>query len=180
VAPAHRCAAPQHFCAASVRSRAPTAYLCAAFALVALGFAAVPCRAESITLTCPGITYRLSTGADGGECLQEAGVRALCADQDSNTVSARCDRGCVGSSGNGSCSLADEESIGGSSVLVCPNGKRYLLRTRTGHGVCRLTGSGETADLFCGDTKHHHAEATCSAGCLSPRGSAICATYKKE
>lgn len=139
-----------------------------------------PIRAEGVQLECPGISLALSTGGAGGDCLSEPGVRALCADQDSNTVSARCDRGCVGSSGTGSCSLADEEPIGGSFLLACADGTRYLLRTRTGRGTCKLVSEGASRRAHCADTKHHRAEADCSAGCLNPRGSAFCAVYKSE
>lgn len=107
-------------------------------------------------------------------------MRAICLDNASNSVYARCDAGCLSTNGTASCTLTDEDPIGGSFVLVCKDGPRYLLRTRTGRGLCRGDPAAGGGSARCTDTKENAAEASCEKGCVSTRGKAICAKYKAE
>lgn len=144
-----------------------------------LFFAALPARAAAGSLECPGgLTLALATGSEGGDCLVEKGIRALCADGESNAAYARCDRGCLFTNGTGSCSLADEDSVPATLVLVCEGGARYLLRTRTGRGSCTTTEGAEGRSGHCADGKTHQTTADCRTGCGAPRGQAMCAKYK--
>jgi hypothetical protein len=59
----------------------------------------------SIDLVCGGKTFTLSTGNDKGSCsVNESGTGAACADGYGGGAKASCDKGCVSSSGAGSCS----------------------------------------------------------------------------
>ena len=138
-------------------------------------------RGETASLTCAGgLVLSLATGSKAGDCLVEPGAKALCADGGSNAAYARCDRGCLFTNGAGSCTLADEDAVPASLVLVCPNGARYLLRTRTGRGACTTTEEEEARTARCADGKTHFAAADCGTGCHAPRGQAVCAKYKAE
>jgi hypothetical protein len=140
-----------------------------------------PSGAATGRLECPGrLTLALSTETKGGDCLVEKGIRALCADGESNAAYARCDRGCLFTNGTGSCSLADEEPVPATLVLVCEDGARYLLRTRTGKGACTTTEGDGGRSARCADGKTHQASADCKTGCGAPRGQALCARYKAD
>lgn len=129
-------------------------------------------------LTCGAGSFRLSTGSDSGDCIVEKGVRAICLDPASNSVYARCEAGCLSTNGTASCSLSDEDPIGGSFVLICRDGPRYLLRTRTGRGLCRADPATAGGTARCSDTKENSVEASCAKGCVATRGKALCAKYK--
>jgi hypothetical protein len=134
----------------------------------------------TIDLVCKGITYTLATGSGAGDCLLEPGVRALCEDRDSDSAYARCDTGCQASSGAGSCNLGGEEVYGGTFILTCEGGARFLLRTGTGRGTCRLDAGSSGREARCSDTKNHSVAATCAQGCVSPRGKGFCGKYKAD
>ena len=136
--------------------------------------------ASTVDLECPEGTLRLSTGTSAGDCFAEDGVRALCLDPSSNSAYARCKTGCLESHGTGSCSLGDEDPVGGSLVLRCDSGSRYLLRTQRGRGTCIAEETRSGWGARCTDTKDHAAEADCAHGCLSVRGKAMCAKYLAE
>jgi len=153
----------------------------AAFAALAAlaAFATSPAEAATARLECAGdLILSLSTGTEAGDCMVEKGHRALCGDGASNASYARCDRGCLFTNGTGSCSLADEEPVPATLVLVCEGGARYLLRTRTGHGACTTEDGPDGRSARCADGKTHQASAGCKDGCGAPRGQALCARYK--
>jgi hypothetical protein len=155
----------------------------ALLALGGFGLLGTPRPAVAATgrLDCPGgPALALATGTEAGDCLVEKGLRALCADGASNAAYARCDRGCLFTNGTGSCSLADEEPVPATLVLVCEGGARYLLRTRTGRGACTTTEEGSGRSARCADGKTHQTSADCKDGCGAPRGQALCAKYKAE
>ena len=167
----------------AVTLSSPPALTLAAVAPAVVSLAPTPESAApgEIRLACPDSAWRLSTGSASGECFSEPGVRAVCLDTDSNSASARCDAGCLGSNGTGSCSLPDEEGVGGGTlVLSCADGARFLLRTGTRKGRCSSSGEGSARTARCADGKIYSAEATCKAGCGSIRGSGYCARYKRE
>jgi hypothetical protein len=161
-----------------------------AAAVGAVGFAAEPPQPKTTVseLSCHGITYVLSTGTSDGECLMvgaERDAKAMCLDRDSNASYATCADGCLASNGRGSCSLSGEEPMGGSFLLACESGDRYVLRTRTGRGICRAdrpedAGAGADRAARCADGKSHSIEASCAKGCGRARGSGMCGRYKKD
>lgn len=147
----------------------------------ALVLAVDPTFAATGRLECSGgLTLALATGTEAGDCLVEKGARALCADGESNAAYARCDHGCLFTNGTGSCSLADEDTVPATLVLVCESGARYLLRTRTGRGACTTTEADGARSAHCADGKTHQVSADCKSGCGAPRGQALCAKYKAQ
>ena len=136
-------------------------------------------RGATTDLPCPAGGLVLSTGSQGGQCLEDA-VSGVCIDVESNSSYARCESGCLATHGTGSCSLPGEASIGGSIVLACPDGTRYLLRSGTGKGDCRVPAQLPSSSARCSDGKDSSIEATCASGCAKPRGKGLCAVYKTE
>src|SRR5262245_46053658 len=88
---------------------------------------------------CEGDDSVRPPGSDEGVCLVDPGKTGVCIDGAADAVWASCEAGCLATHGTGACALPGEEAVGGSSVLSCPDGKRYLIRTGSGRGDCAVT-----------------------------------------
>jgi len=151
----------------------------AAALLAALLGGTTGATAATTGFTCGDVSLTLSTGTPSGDCIVNPGAAAICIDADSNSAYARCESGCLSIHGAGSCSLSSEESVGGSFLVTCPEGKRYLLRTGTGQGDCSLKGQGSDRSARC-EHRHNEASVACRTGCLETRGSGRCAVYRAD